>query len=607
MKSPIPLSVLDSHLALLGKTGAGKSNAAVFLAERLIDKKHRLCIVDPTDRYWGLRLSADGRGPSGYEPVIFGGQHADLPLEASHGAAIAETVGTTSTPVIISTRLMTVADRTRFWTAFAEVLLRRNEGLLHLVIDEAHLFAPQQGASSSGGAPAMLHATNNLVSLGRGVGLRIMLISQRPAKLHNDSLSQVETLIAFRLLLPHDREAVRRWVREWADEATGAEMMSTLPSLPTGTGWIWSPERDLLRRVSFPLCTTYDSGKPVAAGKKGPELKPIDLAAVRGRLEAVAKDIVENDPRRLKARIAELERQLSNQTAKSDAVSKAELEAQRRAYERGQRDGEFAARSQMLATVGRLTGMVSTLTSELRSVVDELAGQIHDGQHRAPVVTGETQADSAKPLPSPSGLHARAHGGGIVLLPDAGLGDAQPYQPRPPLAVPIGFQTVPIRAVNHNNGALPRGERACLIAIAQHEGGVTRTQLTVLTGYKRSTRDAYLQRLRERGYAVPLVGGRVVATEAGKSYLGADYQPLPTGKALRDYWLRQLPEGERRVLDLLIRAYPDPLDRDSITGATEYRRSTRDAYLQRLRARELVEAAGDGVRAVDALFGGAHG
>jgi DNA helicase HerA-like ATPase len=81
-RAVIPDPVLESHLALLGKTGSGKSNAAVILAERLIDKKHRVCIVDPTDRYWGLRLSPDGRSPSGYEPVIFGGQHADLPLEA---------------------------------------------------------------------------------------------------------------------------------------------------------------------------------------------------------------------------------------------------------------------------------------------------------------------------------------------------------------------------------------------------------------------------------------------------------------------------------------------------------------------------------------------
>jgi len=37
------------------------------------------------DRYWGLRLGVDGKSLSGYEPVIFGGQHADLPFSATHG------------------------------------------------------------------------------------------------------------------------------------------------------------------------------------------------------------------------------------------------------------------------------------------------------------------------------------------------------------------------------------------------------------------------------------------------------------------------------------------------------------------------------------------
>src|SRR5262245_728079 len=328
----IPDAALESHVAFLGKTGSGKSFATQGIAERLIEKRRRVCMIDPTDRYWGLRLGFDGKSPSGYEPVIFGGQHADLPLSATHGPALAEIVGTTTTPVIISTRLMTVRDRTRFFTEFAEELIRKNEGQLHLVIDEAHLFMAQQGAS--GREPAMLHAGNNLVSLGRGVGLRIMLLSQRPAKLHNDALGQVETLVAMRLILPHDRDAVRRWVREWADEATGAEMMSSLPSLPTGTAWVWSPQLEILKRASFPPNRTFDSGKPMAAGRKTPEPKPIDLAAVRGKLELVAKEAVENDPRRLKARIAELERAAaSNATAKTDVAEIAA--AERRGFERG--------------------------------------------------------------------------------------------------------------------------------------------------------------------------------------------------------------------------------------------------------------------------------
>ena len=46
---------------------------------------------------------------------------------------------------------MTVSDRTRFFTGFAESLVRTNRGELTLIVDEAHLFMPQAGARTGGG------------------------------------------------------------------------------------------------------------------------------------------------------------------------------------------------------------------------------------------------------------------------------------------------------------------------------------------------------------------------------------------------------------------------------------------------------------------------
>lgn len=116
-----------------------------------------------------------------------------LELGYQTGEALAEIIGTSSTPAILDTSLMKVSARTRFFADFADALVRRNKGPLQLIIDEAHLFAPQ-GKVNDPQSGAMLHAANNLVSLGRSRGLRIILITQRPAKLHKDSLTQVETL-----------------------------------------------------------------------------------------------------------------------------------------------------------------------------------------------------------------------------------------------------------------------------------------------------------------------------------------------------------------------------------------------------------------------------
>jgi len=309
-RNPVPAAALAHHIAFLGKTGSGKSNGAKVIVEELLDARERVCVLDPTGAWWGLRLKANGK-PSSYPVVIFGGLHADVQIGRTHGAAVAEVVATSSTPAVVDTRLMTVSERTEFFTAFAQTLLRKNRGPLHLVIDEAHVFAPQ-GRVADPRSGEMLHAANNLVSLGRSTGLRITLISQRPAKLHKDSLTQVETLVAMRLIAPQDRKAVEDWIGEWAGKDEGKDIIASLPSLKTGDAWLWSPEIGVLERVHFPLARTYDSGKAPTGAEAGPELQPLDLEKVNALLDQAAAELKANDPRHLKAEVARLQRELAD-------------------------------------------------------------------------------------------------------------------------------------------------------------------------------------------------------------------------------------------------------------------------------------------------------
>ncbi len=327
----IPARVLDQHIAILGKTGSGKTYTAKGIAESLLRAGARVCIVDPTGVWWGLRSDASGKKPA-FSIVVFGGEHGDCPLGQQHGAAIAEIIGTTDTSAVLDTRSMTVGERTRFFADFGEALLRKNKGPLHLILDESHLFAPQ-GRVNDPQSGKMLHAANNLVSLGRGVGLRIILISQRPAKLHKDSLTQAETLIAMRLIAPQDRNAVEDWIGEWADPKQGKEILGSLPSLPTGEGWLWSPEIGVLERQKFPKISTYDSSRAPDGGTAKIVLANIDLPTIQARLETVAHDAFENDPKRLRARIAELER-----AAKQSPVTKSaavDPETLKKEFDRG--------------------------------------------------------------------------------------------------------------------------------------------------------------------------------------------------------------------------------------------------------------------------------
>lgn len=566
---PIPEAALKKHIAILGMNGSGKTSVAKSqIIEPALAAGKRVCVIDPTGVGWGLRLSRNGKG-KGFPIYIVGGEHADFPLFRRDGKAWAEIVGTSSDSFVFDTSAMTVEDRSQWFTDFAETLIRKNKGPLILVIDEAHLFAPQGGAKVGGIAPRMLHATNNLLALGRSRGLRITMISQRPAKLHKDSLTQAHTLIAMALMAPQDRAAVKDWIADQADAERGKEIIASLPSFEPGEGWIWAPKEKVLERVKFSRPKTFDSSSaPDDADSGAVELSPVDPAAITEKLAAVAKETVANDVPTLKASLAARDREIAELKRASSAAPVSDPAAVAQAETRGFERGKAAAMA--AAEKSLRTGMqdfLSALRKPLSAVDDFIAG-------------GEAEArkmsmPEVKFVPSTNGAAA----------PKAAA------KPAPRLAM--------VRAADGAAVSLPPGERAILTAAAQY-GGVDRDQLSVLTGYKRSSRDAYIQRLREKGY-VELSGQTVAPTQAGVDALG-DYDPLPVGVALQDYWRARLPEGERKILFEVIGVYPESMPRADLDEVTGYKRSSRDAYIQRLKARRLLSVEGSTLRAVPALF-----
>jgi len=392
MAHPIPDAALAQHIAILGKTGSGKTYAAKGVVENILREGGRVCVIDPTGAWHGLRSSATGKS-AGFPVVIFGGANADLPLGAAHGEAMAEIIGTSSTPAIIDTSLMRVGERTRFFADFADAMVRKNKGPLHLVIDEAHLFAPQ-GKVNDPQSGAMLHAANNLVSLGRSRGLRIILITQRPAKLHKDSLTQVETLVALRLIAPQDRKAVEEWIKDNADEKKGREIIESLAKLPTGQGWVWAPEIDLLERVTFPKIKTFDTSRAPDADEAsaGVVLAPIDRGAIEKRLQTVAADALANDPKALKAELAKLRRELADKPKPNGIDHDAVRQAEAAAYARGKTDGYTDA----LKGVAAESAAVIKALESARSV----ASQIEHWSKQAPPAFAARAPVAPRPAPA---------------------------------------------------------------------------------------------------------------------------------------------------------------------------------------------------------------
>jgi uncharacterized protein len=589
----LPLDVVTTTIAVLGIRNSGKTNTCVVLTEELFDAGQQVVIIDPTDVWWGLKSSKNGK-QEGYPVVVFGGRHGDVPLTASDGATVADFIVEERLPAILSLRhFESQADQRRFVTEFARRLYHRKgeEGRdtpMLLVIDEAHLFVPQR---VTGAEAPMVGAVQKLVRQGRSSGIGVAIIDQRPASVNKDVLTQIELLICHRTTSPQDSRALEAWIEQNDTEDQRAEFLKRLPELERGVAWCWSPGwLKLFKRVAIRARETFDSSATPKAGEKRvtpTTLAHIDLNALKKKMAAAIEKAQADDPKALRAELARARKEIEDM--KKSAFRKLQPEP----------------------SLPRLPKRVEVpvLTKKQEQTIDALLEAFRKMKvtHDNVIAKAERAIQANVELKAKLGELARTVGSDGVgqrtaARPSAskanGTNGGASHRPVPTTSQRPATST---RATVETNGApIGAGVREVLVAIAQHADGVTRTQITILTGYKRSTRDAYIQRLVVRGFCT--AGSLIRATDAGIAELGDEFEPLPTGKALREHWLKNLPEGERKVFALLTDSFPTPLSRDEITTQTKYKRSTRDAYIQRLGVRKLVVADSDGIAAARELF-----
>jgi hypothetical protein len=292
--------VAGGTFALLAKKGAGKTYTGRVMAEELWRARVPFVAIDPMGAWWGLRSSADGT-TGGIPVAIFGGEHGDAPLERTGGALMADLVVDERLSMILDLKgLGSRAAERQFAHDFLDRLYRRNRELVHLFVDEADLFAPQKPQA---GDQQLLGVTENIVRRGRNAGIGITLITQRPAVLNKDVLTQVDGLVALRITGYTDREAIDDWVRGHADQDAAREVKGTLAGLGNGECWWWVPELGVLRRVQVRRAGTFDSSPTRRRGDQVREPRgfaDIDMATIKDRMAATIERSQAEDPKQLR-------------------------------------------------------------------------------------------------------------------------------------------------------------------------------------------------------------------------------------------------------------------------------------------------------------------
>jgi hypothetical protein len=524
----LPLDAVTQTFAIFGKRGSGKTNGATVLVEELLTAHQPVVILDPVDAWWGLKASFNGKGP-GFPVYVFGGAHGDLPLEASAGSLIADVVAKERLPLVLSMKLWSVGERARFVTDFAKRLLQVNTAPVMMVLEEADAFIPQRPGK---GEEAMLGAMDRLVRWGRQSGVGCTIVTQRSAKVNKDVTTQAETLIAFRTTGPQDRDAIDAWIKYHAGDEQRDEVLSTLPTLPNGTAWVWSPEwLGVLQKVAVRRRSTFDSAATPKVGQKTTQpkkLAPVDLEQLRTQMAETVEKAKAEDPRELRKQIAELKKTLA---AKSSVAVPKETISEKRVEVPVLKDRQIA----------RLEKIYTRMLEKA------------DAYGKSMVLLWEQQSEEAKALLDVLRVVANVPKVAATVHQMPAPASARRATPRP------------------LNGNLKPMHRAMLIALAQHPDGLTKKQIHVHTGYASSgsTSAAFADLAREQW--VTTDGNRLTLTPTGGQVLG-DFDPLPVGDALRQWLLSgdKLSTMEKALLARIAHAYPEAIQKHRVLDGAQY-------------------------------------
>lgn len=550
----LPIEAVTQTFALLARRGAGKTHTASVIAEEMLDAGFPIVVLDPVGVWYGLR--------SLYPVAIFGGEHADVPLQATGGKLVADFLVEKRISVILDLSSFGENEMRRFVGEFCQRFYEKNRQPVHVFIDEADEFAPQ---SASGGEIAKcLGAMQNIVRRGRARGIGVTLITQRSAVLNKSVLTQTECLIAMQTTAPHDLKAIEDWVKYHGTADECRELINSLPKLQQGEAWVYSPGwLKILKQVKFRPRKSFDSSRTPQPGKKRQSpanLAEVDLSKLTKEMVATIEKAKADDPKELRKKIAELEKQLKAKPAPAAdpaAVDRAIAAAV------AVRDREWHATvKDRDRVIGDFKGRLGKIES-LAHVNGDAAPKVD-----APAKVLTSQVNEMRP--------------------------AQPktvYQPRK--QIPAG------------DSNLPKAERAILTAFYWlRDEAVTPAKVGFYARYSASSGgfNNALGKLRSAG----LLQGWTITAEgiAAAEAIGAESKP--TGATLREYLRRRLGKAENAILDALIESHPNRLTSAELGEASGYSSNSGgfNNALGRLRSIEAAEGyeRDGGTKAADVFF-----
>lgn len=545
---PVDLDqLIVSRLLVQANSGGGKSRALRYLLEQTHGKVQHI-VIDREGEFATLRQRF---------PYILFGKDGDFAIDLRTAKLLARKLLETGTSAVLDLSEMALPQQRDYVRTFVDALCHLPRALWKdclIVIDEAHLFAPESGKGSS----AATEAIALLLSIGRKRGFCAVLATQRLAKLNKDVASECLNKLIGRT----SNEDLRRAREELGqDKKTGGELRALSP----GAFWAYGPaissEPILVRTGSV------QTAPPERGAARAPPATPEKIKAVLAEFADLPKEAADEA-----ATLETLRREKEQWRAKALAA-----EALRPApdpdYVRKQvGDAVHKALAAAKTEHGRAINKIRSHYLRIDAGVRDLAATLEASIDLETVSAGIVRPARDVELPPPP--------------------MRVPKEPAPPQQFEVLDYAL--------NGELAAGERRmCEALVSRHPGTITKAQLATLAkmGNKGGTFARYYSSLKKRGLMLE-DGRELKATPAALALIGKS----STLSDPWEMWRSSLGDGERRMLDTL--REHGGLTRDSLGVYTELAPSggTFNRYLGRLKKNGLVVEDDDDVLSLSALL-----
>lgn len=532
--------LMRTRLLVQARSGGGKS----YLLRRLLEQTHgavQQLIIDVEGEFATLREKYD---------YVLAGKGGDTPADPRSARLLAERLLELKASAILDLYELKMPDRIRFVHLFLDTIVNAPKHLWHpviIVIDEAHIFCPQQDRSENEAAAAVI----DLLTRGRKRGFCPILATQRLSKLHKDAAAECQNKMIGGTTLDVDQKRA-------ADELGFAdkEQRLDLRRLKPGQFFAFGPalSTDVARVQIGSVITQH----PKPGGSRMSFKAPPPRRHIKALLPKLADLPAEEEAMELTLRESRKKLTTANETIVSleHQLKVMKLAKTKPAVnvidKKTVQQVEYLAKLVKQINLTHLNGSIGKLTSVMAGI----------------------QSSVDKAMKQTVDEHMTVQGQAFVAPPSANAKIDN-------IAVPFGGAT--------STTGRDNAENRMLAALKQY-GVCSTSKLGALTHIspKKSTFRVALNRLRKRGC---VTGDREAyrLTPAGL-VAAADVPALPTGASAIEGWRRKIPGGlARQMFDKLLAAGRDGLAPDALGDRTK---STFRVTINRLKRFGVVNGGG---------------